>query len=164
MLPAGLSLELRALLSAPSSFVAELADTVDASRLRPGKNGILDTVPERAVTDIRRANRWKFCDPMRLRLGSASGSGVPVREGGDPTLAPKVTPGAWGCEGARSKWACCDAESSEVGNARGAGGAGASDSVEGKAVGASEDGKEIGASVSFTGTAGGSSGAGTPSD
>lgn len=47
----------------------------------------------RVVREIRRARRWKFWEEMRLRLGSLSGSGVPVRDGGELTDAPKVTAG-----------------------------------------------------------------------
>lgn len=47
----------------------------------------------RVVRDIFRARRWKFWEDMRFLLGSLSGSGVPVRDGGEFTLAPKVTAG-----------------------------------------------------------------------
>ena len=57
--------------------------------------GIIDVEDpvRRVVREIRRARRWKFWEEIRLRLGSLSGSGVPVRDGGELTDAPKVTAG-----------------------------------------------------------------------
>ena len=47
----------------------------------------------RVVREILLARRWKFWEDIRFLLGSLSGSGVPVRDGGVFTLAPKVTAG-----------------------------------------------------------------------
>lgn len=54
----------------------------------------VDPEPEperRVVSEILRANRWKFWDDIRFRLGSASGSGDVV---GDVNAGSNVTPGA----------------------------------------------------------------------
>src|SRR6266571_1528595 len=79
----------------------------DVSRRRLPKMGMPDMEPaRRVVTEMRRASRWKFCDEIRLRFGSASGSGEPVRSG-VPTSGAKVMPGVWAVEGV-----FCDAASS----------------------------------------------------
>ena len=53
----------------------------DASRMNPGI-GMEDADPWRLVViEMRRASRWKFCEEIRFRLGSDSGSGVPLRGG-----------------------------------------------------------------------------------
>ena len=65
-----------------------------------------DTEPCRlVVSEILRAKRWKFCEDILLRLGSESGSGVPVREGGEFKFDLNVTAGAWDCDGVLSE--CC---------------------------------------------------------
>src|SRR6266404_8373363 len=108
----------------------EAAD--DPSRRRLPKMGMPDMEPaRRVVTEMRRASRWKFCDEIRLRFGSASGSGVPVRSG-VPTSGANVMPGFCAVEGA-----FCDAASS--------------DDVTGKAIGAESDvGKATGLTFEAT--------------
>ena len=105
----------------PASLSVEAgagADDTEVSRRRLPRIGMFEMEPARRVpTERRRASRWKFCDEIRLRFGSASGSGVPLRSG-VPTSGANVMPGAWAVEGA-----FCDAASSDdvpVGNAIGA--------------------------------------------
>jgi hypothetical protein len=107
----------------------------DVSRRRLPKMGMPDMEPaRRVVTEIRRASRWKFCDEIRLRFGSASGSGVPVRSG-VPTSGANVMPGVCAVEGA-----FCDAASS--------------DDVPGKVIGAESDvGKATGVASLVEGNA-----------
>ena len=113
-----LSLEFRAVPS--PALTCELRGVDEPSRLRPGT-----PVPEpvrRVVSEIFRANRWKFWEAIPLRFGSASGSGVPEREGGALTLTPKVTPPApWGR--ILSEIASWVVVSPELGNTSGAVGA-----------------------------------------
>jgi hypothetical protein len=91
-----------------------------ASRRRLPRIGMPDTEPARRVPmEILRASRWKFCEEIRLRFDSESGSGVPERSG-VPTSCAKVIPGAWVTEGS-----FCDAASSDV--------------LPGKAMGAESD-------------------------
>ena len=91
----GFSVELRAVLD--SALDPSSVETLgDESRLpRPGMDGMIEEVdPWRLVVkESLRARRWKFWDEIRLRLGSFSGSGVPVRDGGELIPVPKVTLG-----------------------------------------------------------------------
>src|SRR6267142_5077440 len=118
-------------LSCACAGADEDADGV-ASRRKLPRIGIPDTEPaRRVVTEIFRASRWKFCEEIRLRFVSDSGSGVPVRSG-VPTSRANVIPGAWVTEGA-----FCDAASSDVpGKATGA------ESDVGKATGLAWGGAE----------------------
>lgn len=90
-------------------------ETLGESRLSPGI--IEEELCFLVVSDILLARRWKFCEDMRFLFGSLSGSGVPVLEGGEFTLAPNVTTAGIGVV-TRSEVGCMEV-SSLVGNDRG---------------------------------------------
>ena len=77
----------------PSARPSSVDTRGEPSRLRPGMMD--DTEPCRRVDiEMRLASLWKFCEEIRFRFGSDSGSGVPLR--GGVAVSSKVTPAVGG--------------------------------------------------------------------